>query len=111
MSSVIADPVELRRRGFEALVQALGWVTAVRFLRQYEVGQGDIRDPFRPTEVAFFIPARTASTAGAAIQTNNVEVDDRGFVYLADRAGAGLHIVELTGDARKIAAMPGGPSR
>jgi hypothetical protein len=41
MSSIIVDPVELRRRGFEALVHALGWVNAVRFLRQYEVGQGD----------------------------------------------------------------------
>jgi len=51
MSSVIADPVELRRRGFEALVRALGWVNAVRFLRQYEVGQGDYtreRDAFLP---------------------------------------------------------------
>jgi hypothetical protein len=41
MSAVIADPVELRRRGFEVLVQALGWINAVRFLRQYEVGLGD----------------------------------------------------------------------
>jgi hypothetical protein len=49
----------------------------------------DIRNPFRPTEVAFFIPATTANTTGPAIQTNNVEVDDRGFVYLADRAGTG----------------------
>ena len=51
MSAIIADPVELRRRGFEALVQALGWVNAVRFLRQYEVGQGDYsrdRDQFLP---------------------------------------------------------------
>jgi len=51
MSTVIADPVELRRRGFEVLVQALGWVNAVRFLQQYEVGQGDYtreRDAFRP---------------------------------------------------------------
>ena len=51
MNSVIADPVELRRRGFEALVQALGWVNAVRFLGQYEVGQGDYtreRDAFLP---------------------------------------------------------------
>ena len=42
---------EFRRRGFEALVQALGWVNAVRFLRQYEVGQGDYthdRDAFLP---------------------------------------------------------------
>lgn len=51
MSSIIVDPVELRRRGFEALVQSLGWVNAVRFLRQYEVGQGDYtrdRDTFLP---------------------------------------------------------------
>jgi len=38
-----------------------------------------------------------------AIQTNNVEVDDRGYIYLADRADTGLHIVELTGPARAIA--------
>jgi hypothetical protein len=37
-----------------------------------------------------------------AIQTNNVEADERGFVYLADRASTGLHIVRLTGDAAKI---------
>ena len=39
-----------------------------------------------------------------AIQTNNVEVDDRGLIYLADRADTGLHIVELTGAARDIRA-------
>jgi hypothetical protein len=72
----------------------------------------DIRDPFRPREVGYFIPAVTAHTerrcvevAGVqrckvAIQTNNVEVDDRGFVYLADRANTGLHIVEPFGPAR-----------
>jgi hypothetical protein len=51
MSSVIADPVELRRRGVEALGHALGGVNAVRFLRQYEVGPGDDtreRDAFLP---------------------------------------------------------------
>jgi len=74
----------------------------------------DIRDPFNPREAAFFIPAVTASTdkrcvkidgndrCKVAIQTNNVEVDDRGFIYLADRAGTGLHIVELTGAAKAI---------
>jgi hypothetical protein len=30
------EPVELRARGFEALVNALGWVNAVRFTQQYE---------------------------------------------------------------------------
>lgn len=36
MSGVLLEPVELRARGFEALVGALGWVNAVRFLQQYE---------------------------------------------------------------------------
>jgi hypothetical protein len=75
----------------------------------------DVRDPFHPTEAAFYIPSVTAKTdkrcvevSGAprcktAIQTNNVDVDDRGFIYLADRADTGLHIVELTGPARAIA--------
>jgi hypothetical protein len=78
----------------------------------------DIRDPFHPREAGFFIPATTEKTdkrcvtiGGAescktAIQTNNVEVDDRGLIYLADRANTGLHIVELTGPARAIAKLP-----
>jgi hypothetical protein len=40
-----------------------------------------------------------------AIQTNNVE-DDRGYIYIVDRANTGLHILELTGDARKVAKFP-----
>src|SRR5207244_12620267 len=41
MSSVLLDPVELRRQGFEALVRSLGWVNAVRFLQQYETSRLD----------------------------------------------------------------------
>jgi hypothetical protein len=41
MTPLIASPVELRQQGFEALVAALGWVNAVRFIQQYEVGRGD----------------------------------------------------------------------
>jgi hypothetical protein len=75
----------------------------------------DIRDPFNPKEVASFIPSVTDRTdkrcvgEGAnqrckvAIQTNNVEVDDRGYIYIVDRANTGMHILELTGAARRIA--------
>ncbi|TAK00896.1 hypothetical protein EPO44_09430 [bacterium] len=70
----------------------------------------DIRDPWSPKEVGFFIPATTKNTdprdGQIAIQTNNVEVDDRGFIYIVDRANTGLHILELTGEARKIANLP-----
>ncbi len=70
----------------------------------------DVRNPAQPREVAFFIPATTEKTAPRngkiAIQTNNVEVDDRGFIYLVDRANTGMHIVELKGAARKIINHP-----
>jgi uncharacterized protein (TIGR02246 family) len=75
----------------------------------------DIRDPFRPVEVAYFIPEVTENTTESCIevggiehcdrviQTNNVNLDDRGYIYALDRAGTGLHILELTGAARDIA--------
>jgi hypothetical protein len=67
----------------------------------------DIRDPFRPKEAGFYIPATTDKTdprAGKiAIQTNNVDLDDRGLIYIVDRANTGMHILQLTGEAAQIA--------
>ena len=77
----------------------------------------DIRNPFVPVEVAHFIPEITANTTESciaidgqreckrAIQTNNVNLDDRGYIYALDRASTGLHILELTGKARAIAGL------
>jgi hypothetical protein len=75
----------------------------------------DIRNPWSPQEVGYYIPPITEATdvrcvqvdgveqCKTAIQTNNLEVDNRGYVYAVDRANTGMHIVELTGAARDIA--------
>ena len=77
----------------------------------------DVRNPYAPKEVGYFIPAITEATdkrcikidgqdrCKIAIQSNNVETDDRGYIYVVDRASTGLHILELTGEARAIAGL------
>ncbi len=54
-------------------------------------------------EVGYYIPA--AAGPRGVVYTNNVEVDARGYIYIVDRAGAGMHILELSGPARAIAAF------
>jgi hypothetical protein len=67
----------------------------------------DIRNPLQPREAGNYIPATTDRTdkrcvktpAGerckVAIQSNNVEVDDRGYIYVVDRANTGMHILQF----------------
>ena len=57
--------------------------------------------PARPTSAAS--RQRPAQRCKIAIQTNNVEVDNRGYIYAVDRADSGVHILELTGEARRVA--------
>jgi hypothetical protein len=92
----------------------------VLFIAHFNAGVRaiDVRDPFNPKEIAYFIPPITDKTdkrcvgTGAdqhckvAIQTNNVEVDDRGYIYAVDRANTGMVVLELSGEARSIANLP-----
>jgi hypothetical protein len=82
----------------------------------------DIRNPDDPRPIAYFIPEPNDTGCGPqggpspgpgctfantgrdghtvkAIHTNNAEVDARGLIYTADRAGTGMHIIKLTGEA------------
>lgn len=78
----------------------------------------DIRDPYSPREVAYFIQAPNANTLLSCSSTNanycrNAtfsdlgEVDDRGYIYNLDRAGSGITILKLTGDAAKVVTGQG----
>jgi hypothetical protein len=85
----------------------------------------DIRDPFEPKEIGKYIPATTENTVErcvntdddpevdrckTAIQTNNLDTDDREYVYAVDRANTGLHIVTVTGAARRAMEGPVRPN-
>jgi hypothetical protein len=75
----------------------------------------DIRDPYNPRRVAYFIQApnrNTQQTCGTFQGNTNYcrnatfsdlgELDDRGYIYNMDRAGSGLTILKLTGDALDV---------
>jgi hypothetical protein len=52
----------------------------------------DVADASRPKEIAYFVPP--AAPGAAAIQLNDLTVDADGLIYVTDRAGGGLYIVE-----------------
>ena len=92
----------------------------VAFITYFNAGVRavDIRNPYRPKEIGYFIPSITEATdkrcikvdgkdrCKIAIQSNNLETDDRGYVYVVDRANTGMHILELTGERARPPGLP-----
>jgi hypothetical protein len=72
------------------------WANIV-FLTYFNAGLRavDVGDPLRPKEVGYFVPETPEGQD--AIQSNDVGTDEHGRIYIIDRGGAGMHIVEYLG--------------
>jgi hypothetical protein len=72
------------------------WANTV-FLTYFNAGLRavDVSDPLCPREVGCYVPALPEGQE--AIQSNDVGADEHGRLYLIDRWGAGMHILEYTG--------------
>jgi hypothetical protein len=55
----------------------------------------DVSDPLHPKEVGCYVPETPEGQE--AIQSNDIGRDEHGRLYLIDRWGAGMHILEFTG--------------
>ena len=56
----------------------------------------DLSNPFRPVEVAYYVPSAPPGSRAGACQINDVFVDERGIVYAVDRITGGLYVLEMT---------------
>jgi hypothetical protein len=67
----------------------------------------DIREPYNPIQVAFYVTQADSLTDPAGYMLNNVEVDNRGYIYVVDRNGAGMDVLQLFGCAQSIVTSGG----
>ena len=56
----------------------------------------DVRDPYAPREVAYYVPPAPAGAPAGTVQINDVFVDDRGVVFAVDRHAGGLYVLEMS---------------
>jgi hypothetical protein len=56
----------------------------------------DVRDPYAPQEVAYYVPPAPQGSKAGTVQINDVFVDDRGVVFAVDRHAGGLYVLEMS---------------
>ena len=82
---------QFREKMTDTLVYATWFAGGLRIV--------DIADPMLPTEVGSFIPEPSTGRDGVkghqSVQSNDVDLDDRGIIYLLDRF-KGLDVIEYT---------------
>ncbi len=55
----------------------------------------DLKNPYRPELIAYFVPPGPANSRVPAIQMNEVYVDENAIVYAGDRWSGGLYVMEM----------------
>lgn len=55
----------------------------------------DITNPYRPEEIAYYVPEKPEGSRVAATQINDIYVDENGIVYAVERVAGGIHILEM----------------
>jgi hypothetical protein len=55
----------------------------------------DVRNPYEPGEVAWYVPPAPTGAPLGTVQINDVFVDDRGVVFAVDRHAGGLYVLEM----------------
>jgi hypothetical protein len=54
----------------------------------------DLKDPYRPECIAYFVPPGPENSRVPTIQMNEIYVDENGIVYAGDRWAGGLYVLE-----------------
>jgi len=55
----------------------------------------NLKNPYQPELIAYFVPPAPSNSRANAIQMNDVYVDENGIVYAGDRWAGGLYVLEM----------------
>jgi hypothetical protein len=55
----------------------------------------DVRNPYQPKEVAYYVPPAPPNSPAKSIQINDVHIDENAVVYAVDRIVGGLYVLEM----------------